>query len=65
MDRQDFQLEAPMLVLERIVPAATLTCLDTRGCSVCALHVVLAGSDASLGPNDRVAGLSYIGGGLA
>eukprot|EP00959_Pyramimonas_sp_CCMP1952_P109825 2297391-Pyramimonas_sp.AAC.1 len=65
MDRQDFQLKAPMLVLEQIVPAATLTSLDTRGCLVCALHVALAGTDASLGPDDRFAGLSYIGGGIA
>eukprot|EP00959_Pyramimonas_sp_CCMP1952_P156642 3275755-Pyramimonas_sp.AAC.1 len=60
MDRQDFQLKAPVLVLEKIVPAATLTSLDTRSCSECALHVALAGADASLGPGDRLAGLSYI-----
>eukprot|EP00959_Pyramimonas_sp_CCMP1952_P300527 6285754-Pyramimonas_sp.AAC.1 len=65
MDRQDFQLKAPMLVLEEIVPAATLASLEARSCSVCALHVALAGADASLGPDDRLAGLSYIGGGVA
>ncbi|CAK0900436.1 unnamed protein product, partial [Prorocentrum cordatum] len=65
MDRRDFQLKAPMLVLEKIVPAASLTPLGTHHCSVRALHIALAGSDAPLGDDDRGAGLAYIGGGFA
>eukprot|EP00959_Pyramimonas_sp_CCMP1952_P365016 7643468-Pyramimonas_sp.AAC.1 len=54
-----------MLVLEKIVPAASLAPLSTHHCSVCALHTALAGSDASLGDDDRGAWLACIGGGFA
>ena len=65
MEEANFKLRAPMLVLEEIVPAASLTSLGACQCSVCAVHEALAGSDTGLGSNDQAASLTYIGGGTA
>eukprot|EP00959_Pyramimonas_sp_CCMP1952_P441190 9236419-Pyramimonas_sp.AAC.1 len=65
MEKADIKLKAPMIALEKIVPAAKLAPLADYKCSVCALHTALAGSEAGLGEDRGDAALGYVGGGAA